>query len=100
LEEILIGYTYDGKPVFAKDLKVNGAMALLLKDAIKPNLVQTLENTPAIVHGVFCQHSPRLQQHCCHPAWFETCRLLYHRSRLRADLGAESFSTSSAAMPD
>jgi len=51
LGRILIGYTYDGKPVFAKDLKVNGAMALLLKDAIKPNLVQTLENTPAIVHG-------------------------------------------------
>jgi len=51
LGRILVGYTYDGKPVFAKDLKVNGAMALLLKDAIKPNLVQTLENTPAIMHG-------------------------------------------------
>lgn len=51
LGRILIGYTCDGKPVFAKDLKVNGAMALLLKDAIKPNLVQTLENTPAIMHG-------------------------------------------------
>ncbi|WP_265445941.1 formate--tetrahydrofolate ligase [Acetivibrio straminisolvens] len=51
LGRILIGYTCDGKPVFAKDLKVNSAMALLLKDAIKPNLVQTLENTPAIMHG-------------------------------------------------
>ncbi|ODM27187.1 formate--tetrahydrofolate ligase [Clostridium sp. Bc-iso-3] len=51
LGRILIGYSYDGKPIFAKDLKVNGAMALLMKDAIKPNLVQTLENTPAIMHG-------------------------------------------------
>lgn len=51
LGRILIGYTCDGNPVFAKDLKVNSAMALLLKDAIKPNLVQTLENTPAIMHG-------------------------------------------------
>ena len=48
---ILIGYTKDNKPVLAKDLKVEGAMALLMKDAIKPNLVQTLENTPAIIHG-------------------------------------------------
>jgi len=51
LGKIIIGYTYDGEPVSARDLKVNGAMALLLKDAIKPNLVQTLENTPALMHG-------------------------------------------------
>ena len=51
LGNILVAYTYDNKPVYAKDLKVNGAMAVLLKDAIKPNLVQTLEGTPAIVHG-------------------------------------------------
>lgn len=51
LGNILIGYDYDGKPIFAKDLKVHGAMAALLKDAIKPNLVQTSENTPAIIHG-------------------------------------------------
>lgn len=51
LGKIIIGFNYEGKPVTAKDLKVNGAMALLLKDAIKPNLVQTLENTPAIMHG-------------------------------------------------
>ncbi len=48
---ILIGYTYEGKPVFASDLKAQGAMAALLKDAINPNLVQTLENTPCIIHG-------------------------------------------------
>lgn len=51
LGKIIIGYTYEGAPVYAKDLKVNGAMTLLLKDAIKPNLVQTLENTPALMHG-------------------------------------------------
>ncbi len=51
LGRIVIGYTYDGKPVTAKELKVDGAMTLLLKDAIKPNLVQTLEGTPALMHG-------------------------------------------------
>lgn len=51
LGNIFIGYTYKGKPVFARDLKAQGAMAALLKDAIKPNLVQTLEGTPAIIHG-------------------------------------------------
>ncbi|KUK12212.1 MAG: Formate--tetrahydrofolate ligase [Moorella sp. 60_41] len=48
---IVVGYTYDGKPVTAGDLEAQGAMALLMKDAIKPNLVQTLENTPAFIHG-------------------------------------------------
>lgn len=51
LGRILVAYTYNGKPVYAKDLQVVGAMAALLKDAIKPNLVQTLENTPALMHG-------------------------------------------------
>lgn len=51
LGKILVAYTYDNQPVYAKDLNVNGAMAALLKDAIKPNLVQTLENTPALMHG-------------------------------------------------
>ncbi|AZR74956.1 formate--tetrahydrofolate ligase [Anoxybacter fermentans] len=48
---IVIGYTYEGRPVRAKELQVHGAMAALMKDAIKPNLVQTLENTPAFIHG-------------------------------------------------
>lgn len=48
---ILIAYTYDKKPVYAKDIKAQGAVALVMKDAINPNLVQTLENTPAILHG-------------------------------------------------
>lgn len=51
LGRILVAYTYDGKPVYASDLKAHGAMTALLKDAIKPNLVQTLEGTPAIMHG-------------------------------------------------
>ena len=51
LGRIIVGYTYQGKPVTAHDLKAEGAMAALLKDALKPNLVQTLEGTPAFVHG-------------------------------------------------
>ncbi len=51
LGSILTAYTYDGSPIYAKDLNAVGSMAALLKDAIKPNLVQTLENTPALMHG-------------------------------------------------
>ncbi len=51
LGEIVVGYAYDGRPVRASELKAQGAMAALLKDALKPNLVQTLEHTPAFVHG-------------------------------------------------
>ena len=51
LSKLIVGYTYDNKPITAGDLKAEGAMTALLKDAIKPNLVQTLENTPVLVHG-------------------------------------------------
>lgn len=51
LGKILVAYSYSGEPIFAKDIKADGAMAALLKDAIKPNLVQTLEGSPAIMHG-------------------------------------------------
>ena len=51
LGNILVAYTYAGEPVYARDLKADGAMAALLKDAIKPNLVQTLEGTPCLMHG-------------------------------------------------
>ncbi|KGX83475.1 formate--tetrahydrofolate ligase [Pontibacillus marinus] len=51
LSEIVFGYTYDDKPVTVKELGMEGALTLLLKDALKPNLVQTIENTPAIIHG-------------------------------------------------
>lgn len=51
LGNILVAYTFDGQPVYCRDIKANGAMSVLLKEAIKPNLIQTLENTPAIMHG-------------------------------------------------
>lgn len=51
LSRIIVGYNFDGKPVTCAELKAEGAMAALLKDALKPNLVQTLEGTPALVHG-------------------------------------------------
>lgn len=51
LGSILVAYTYDGRPVYARELEAHGAMAALLKDALKPNLVQTLENTPCLMHG-------------------------------------------------
>ncbi len=47
----MVAYSYDNKPIYARDLNANGAMAVLLKEAIKPNLVQTLEGTPVIMHG-------------------------------------------------
>ena len=51
LKRIVVAYNYEGKPVTAEDLHAAGAMAALLKDAVKPNLVQTLEHVPAIIHG-------------------------------------------------
>ena len=51
LGNILVAYTYEGKPVYCRDIKANGSMTVLLKDALKPNLIQTLENTPVIMHG-------------------------------------------------
>ena len=51
LGNIFVGYTFDRKPVYARDLKAEGAMAVILKEALKPNLVQTIEHTPAIIHG-------------------------------------------------
>ena len=51
LSKIVVGYTYEEKPVYVRDLEIEGALTLLLKEAIKPNLVQTIENTPAIIHG-------------------------------------------------
>ena len=58
--KIVVAYNLDGEPVYAKELEIQGAMALLMKDAIKPNLVQTLENTPALIHGGPFANIPRL----------------------------------------
>ncbi len=64
LASIIVGYTYEDKPVTVRDLKAQGAAAALLKDALKPNLVQTLEKTPAFVHcGPFRQYRSRMQLH-------------------------------------
>jgi len=92
LARIVVAYTYDGKPVTAHDLKAEGAMAALLKDALKPNLVQTLEGTPAFVHGgpfaniahgcnsvMATRMALRLGDYCVTEAGFG------------ADLGAEKF---------
>src|SRR5699024_6259963 len=49
--EIIVAYNYDGEPIYAKDIEAQGAVALIMKDAMAPNLVQTLENTPALIHG-------------------------------------------------
>ena len=92
LGNILVAYTYDNKPVYAKDLKVNGAMAVLLKDAIKPNLVQTLENTPALMHGgPFANIA-----HGCNSVLATKMALTYGdyvitEAGFGADLGAEKF---------
>ena len=51
LGRIIVAYNFDGEPITADDLKATGAMAALLKDAVKPNMIQTLEHTPALVHG-------------------------------------------------
>ena len=70
LGKILIAYTYDGKPVYAKDIKADGAMTALLKDAINPNLVQTLEGTPGHhARRSVCKHCSRLQLRARNAAW-------------------------------
>lgn len=61
LGKVIVAYTYDGQPVTAKDVKAVGAMAALLKDAMKPNIIQTLEHTPALVHGGPCKYCSRMQ---------------------------------------
>ena len=60
LSRMIVGYTYDDEPVTAGQLNATGALSLLLKDALKPNLVQTLENTPAIIQEVFCKYVPAI----------------------------------------
>ena len=79
LGRIVVGYTYDDKPVTAHDLKAEGAMAALLKDALKPNLVQTLEGTPGLrARRPLRQHRPRLQLHHGHAHGHGARRLLRH----------------------
>jgi formate--tetrahydrofolate ligase len=85
---IIVGYTYEGNPVTARDLNAQGAMAAMLKDAIKPNLVQTLENTPVVMHGgPFANIA-----HGCNSVRATNLALkLVTEAGFGADLGAEKF---------
>ena len=88
LAGIIVGYTYDGKPVTAGDLQAEGAMAALLKDALKPNLVQTLEDTPALgARRALCQYRPRLQFRYGHQDGAEAGGLRCDRGGLRRGPG-------------
>ncbi|SNX54293.1 formate--tetrahydrofolate ligase [Thermoanaerobacterium sp. RBIITD] len=89
---IIIGYDKDGKPVTAKDLKADGAMTLLLKDAIKPNLVQTLENVPAFVHGgPFANIAHGCNSIMATKYGLKLADYLVTEAGFGADLGAEKF---------
>lgn len=92
LGNILIGYTYDAKPVYCRNLKVNGAMTVLLKDAIKPNLVQTLENTPCIIHGgPFANIAHGCNSLKATKLALKLCDYTITEAGFGADLGAEKF---------
>ena len=92
LSAIVVGYTYDGKHVTAGDLKAQGAMAALLKDALKPNLVQTLEGTPAFVHGgPFANIAHGCNSVLATKAALATADYAVTEAGFGADLGAEKF---------
>ncbi|WP_350343758.1 formate--tetrahydrofolate ligase [Proteinivorax tanatarense] len=92
LGKIIVGYTYDKQPVTAAQLKANGAMALLLKDAIKPNLVQTLENTPAFIHGgPFANIAHGCNSVTATQLGLKLSDYLVTEAGFGADLGAEKF---------
>lgn len=90
--EIYIGNTYENTPVFAKDLKVQDAMTILLKDAIKPNLVQTLENNPAILHGgPFANIAQGTNSIIATKMGLSLAEYVITEAGFGADLGAEKF---------
>ena len=92
LARIIVGYTYDGKPVTAHDLKAEGAMAALLKDALKPNLVQTLEGTPAFIHGgPFANIAHGCNSITATRMALKCADYVVTKAGFAADLGAEKF---------
>ncbi|MEE0230376.1 MAG: formate--tetrahydrofolate ligase [Peptococcaceae bacterium] len=92
LARIIVAYTYDNKPVTAGDLKAEGAMAALLKDAIKPNLVQTLEGTPAFIHGgPFANIAHGCNSVTATRMGMKMSDYLITEAGFGADLGAEKF---------
>ncbi|MBR1938296.1 MAG: formate--tetrahydrofolate ligase, partial [Spirochaetales bacterium] len=92
LGRIICAYTYDGKPVTAHDLKADGAMTAILKDAIKPNLVQTLEHTPALVHGgPFANIAHGCSSVAATKLGLKLADVVVTEAGFGADLGAEKF---------
>lgn len=90
--KIVVAYTYDGKPVTAKELGAEGAMAMLMKDAIKPNLVQTLENTPVFIHGgPFANIAHGCNSVVATKLGLKLTDYLITEAGFGADLGAEKF---------
>ncbi|MGL6184211.1 MAG: formate--tetrahydrofolate ligase [Clostridium chrysemydis] len=89
---IVVAYNLDGDPVYAKQLEVQGAMAMLMKDAIKPNLVQTLENTPAIIHGgPFANIAHGCNSIIATKLALKLSDIVITEAGFGADLGAEKF---------
>lgn len=92
ISKIIVAYTRAGKPVYISDLKIQGAVAMLLKDAIKPNLVQTLENTPAIIHGgPFANIAHGCNSIIATKLAIKTSDYAITEAGFGADLGAEKF---------
>jgi len=92
LGNIFIGYTFDKRPVYARELNSQGAMALLLRDAIKPNLVQTLEGNPAIIHGgPFANIAQGTNSIVATKMGMSLCDFVVTEAGFGADLGAEKF---------
>ncbi|HZR70311.1 MAG TPA: formate--tetrahydrofolate ligase [Burkholderiales bacterium] len=92
LGKIVVGYTRDQKPVLAKDLQTNGAMTVLLKDAIQPNLVQTIENNPAFIHGgPFANIAHGCNSVIATQSAMKLCDYVVTEAGFGADLGAEKF---------
>ena len=92
ISNILIGYTFDKKPVFASDIKAEGALTALLKDAMKPNLVQTLENTPCIIHGgPFANIAHGCNSVIATKTALKLADIVVTEAGFGADLGAEKF---------
>ncbi|MBQ6105787.1 MAG: formate--tetrahydrofolate ligase [Lachnospiraceae bacterium] len=92
LGKIIVAYTYDGEPVTAAQLQAVGSMAALLKDALRPNLIQTIENTPAIVHGgPFANIAHGCNSVRATKAALKLCDIVITEAGFGADLGAEKF---------
>lgn len=90
--QMVVAYTYDDKPITAHDLQVEGAMALIMKDAIKPNLVQTLENTPVFIHGgPFANIAHGCNSIVATKLGLKLADILITEAGFGADLGAEKF---------